>query len=61
MMLKRKWRQELAHWKEAAAYCQRATDDGWTVFAVVPVGGTPVMVTVVAWKDEPDLSGGVPR
>lgn len=60
-MTRRAWNQELAHWKEVAEYCQRVTDAGWTVFSTVPVGGTPVMVIVIAWKDEPDLSRGAMR
>ena len=69
MKYKRKWDWFLAHYREIASFCQEATDDGWTVHTILPTtrvansknGEVGDGAIIVAFKDEPDLSGGVPR
>lgn len=65
MKYTRKWRQGVAPWREIAKGCQSFTDDGWTVHTILPtthVGERNADgAIIVAFKDEPDLSGGVPR
>lgn len=65
--MKRTWRQDVCVGSRIAQACQQSTDAGWTVFAVVHMNSVSVGdqygdgAVVVSFKDEPDLSGGVPR
>lgn len=68
MTYKRTWTQWFVYQRDIAAKCQEFTDGGWTVFSIVynpSVGGgvleTRVGACIVAYKDEPDLTGGVSR
>lgn len=69
MTYKRRWKQDLAHWSKIAAQCEKTTGEGWTVHTIVPTTGVENPKTgahgdgaiIVAFKDEPDISGGVPR
>lgn len=66
-MTKREWRQTICLPMGIAAACQKDTDAGWTVFGIVHMNtvsdGAQMGdgAVVVSWKDEPDLTGGVPR
>ena len=63
----RKWTQEFAQQRQLAKVCQYLTDKQWTVHSVIYTPSvihddvTAVGACIVAWKDEPDLTGGVPR
>lgn len=70
MKYTRKWEQRIAHWSTVAEQCQILTDKDWIVHSVVYMhhvnapGGKNFSAggaIIVAFKDEPDLSGGVPR
>ena len=61
----RKWEQVISRWSNIARHCQTLTDGGWTVHTILPTTGVDddcvEGAIIVAFKDEPDLSGGVPR
>lgn len=69
MKYTRKWRQwaMTSDGQWIAQRCQQCTDDGWTVHSIVYASRVQAGdrlgdgAIVVAFKDEPDLSGGVPR
>lgn len=66
-MTRRKWTSVLVVSCEVAEGCERLTDEGWSVHTIYFVGVADVHgrntygSRIVAFKDEPDLSGGVPR
>lgn len=71
MVYKRKWAQRLVQWRHVAVECQSITDEGWNVHTILPTarvvarreGDKPIDdgAIIIAYIDEPDLSGGVPR
>lgn len=65
MKYTRKWEQAIAAWDNIATRCQTLTDDGWAVHTIMPTDNigedSRDGAIIVAYKDEPDLSGGVPR
>ena len=65
MKYTRKWKQLIPVWDDIASRCQKLTDDGWTVHTILPTSNVGDDLRdgaiIVAFKDEPDLSGGVPR
>lgn len=69
MKYTRKWHCVIAHYTNIAESCQKLTDDGWSVHTILPSERVANPQTcqndtgaiIVAFKDEPDLSGGVPR
>jgi len=70
MAFVRKWKQPVVEWRDIASECQSITDRGWNVHTIMPTTDIEprrkeeVLVDgaiIVAYFDEPDLSGGVPR
>ena len=66
-MFKRRWKTTVVQGGYIAMRCSELTDDGWTVHTLLPIdsviheGAVENGARIVAFKDEPDLSGGVPR
>lgn len=67
MKYTRKWKQYVCIGTRIAESCRVLTDDGWTVHSIVAAsrvnqyGETGDGAIIIVYKDEPDLSGGVPR
>lgn len=67
MTVIRKWKHACVQGKFTSSRCEEFTDAGWTVHTIMPIdnvefeGERRAGVRIVAFKDEPDLTGGVPR
>lgn len=69
MEYKRKRDQSVAALESVASDCQWFSDNGWTVHTIIPLREVASNLTfagqegalIVAYIDEPDLSGVVPR
>ena len=62
MKYTRTWEQDAVAWEEIARRCQTYTDAGWTVHTIMHVTSDRRWgAIIVAWKDGPDMTGGVPR
>ncbi len=67
----RKWTQSSVQRKHIASACQNLTDAGFTVHTIIHADNVRGKydgdslydhgATIIAYVDEPDLSGGVPR
>lgn len=67
MTYTRKWTKSVAPIRDVDGYCQQLTGSGWTVSGILSLaevrheGIMQQGACIVAFKDEPDLTGGVPR
>lgn len=67
MKYTRKWKTACVQGKFLANRLEELTDAGWSIFAIMSIdavefeGERRAGGRIVAFKDEPDLSGGVPR
>lgn len=67
MKYTRKWKSWFSQQIHLGKSCQKMTDEGWIVHTIVysshveHEGNVRDGACIVAFKDEPDLTGGVPR